>query len=221
MRTKRKLLICLLTAALCLLPGVSVWADAASDFPDMKGSITIHMTDVDTGEAVPGGTLCFYQVARPVGGVWVYTEAFQECGLPLEDPGAADLSLQLDTYAQDLDIKGREIAVGDDAVLEIADLPPGLYLAGQITPAEGYSPIRPFLVSVPTLTDGEYVFDVDATPKLELKKNTPPPPPPTPPAKKLPQTGQLWWPVLALAAAGMLLILLGIKKTKRKEGYSL
>lgn len=218
MRTKRITLICLLTAALCLLPGISVWADAASGFPDMKGSITIHMKDVDTGEAVPGGTLCFYQVARPSNGAWVYTKAFEECSLTLEDPGAADLSLQLDTFVQDYGIEGREVAVGDDAVLEIADLPPGLYLVDQMTPAKEYSPIRPFLVSVPSMVNGEYVFDVDATPKLELKKESPPPPnppsPPVPPTPHLPQTGQLWWPVLVLAAAGMLFVLFGVKKNR-------
>ena len=40
-----------------------------------------------------------------------------------------------------------------------------------------------------------------------------------PSGPKLPQTGQLWWPVPLLALAGMLLFLLGwIRKEKRSEG---
>ena len=43
------------------------------------------------------------------------------------------------------------------------------------------------------------------------------PPEPTPPAQQgptLPQTGQLWWPVLPLAAAGLLLIVIGLLRRK-------
>lgn len=223
MKKHTKMLICLFAAVLYLMIGASVWADTASGFPDaQQGSITIHMKDVDSGEAVPGGTVCFYQVAEPKDGNWVYLDTFAECNQPLDDLGAADLSSHLERYALDYEIKGREIAVGKDAELVIADLPAGLYLVSQVKPAEGYSSFRPFLVSVPTMEDGDYIFDVDATPKIELEKETTPTPPtpptPTPPTPRLPQTGQLWWPVLALAGAGILLILAGMRsKNRRRE----
>lgn len=42
-----------------------------------------------------------------------------------------------------------------------------------------------------------------------------PPPPPDPPGKpSLPQTGQLWWPVPALLAAGMLLLIVGLVRRR-------
>lgn len=220
MKKHKTMLICLFAAVLYLMIGTSVWADTASSgFPDTRGSITIHMNDVDTKEAVPGGILCFYQVAEPVpaDGRWVYTEAFAGCGLSLDDLGAAELSAGIERYALDYEIKGMEVSAGEDAKVIVTDLPAGLYLVSQVTPAEGYSPFRPFLVSVPAMENGEYIFDVDATPKLELKKSTPPPPPPEPPAKKLPQTGQLWWPVLVLAAAGSFFVFLGTIKNRKSK----
>ena len=51
-------------------------------------------------------------------------------------------------------------------------------------------------------------------------KDTPvptPTPKPTPPEKKLPQTGQLWWPVPALLCAGLLCVVLGIAGRKENE----
>jgi len=43
---------------------------------------------------------------------------------------------------------------------------------------------------------------------------TPPPPPPPPP--DIPQTGQLWWPVPVLAAAGLMLFAAGFVRSRRK-----
>ena len=45
---------------------------------------------------------------------------------------------------------------------------------------------------------------------------TPTPPPDKPPEDpKLPQTGQLWWPVPMLVCAGMLLIIIGLLRRRR------
>jgi len=35
------------------------------------------------------------------------------------------------------------------------------------------------------------------------------------PPNKLPQTGQLWWPVPVLLSAGLLLLLIGVVRRKR------
>ena len=88
----------------------------------------------------------------------------------------------------------------------------------------------------------EYVYDVDASEKPELEiagsGGTPTPKPPTKPSPtpkpgskkpggdtpsggsggssgRLPQTGQLWWPVPVLIAAGLLLIVLGVFRRRR------
>ena len=45
---------------------------------------------------------------------------------------------------------------------------------------------------------------------------TPPPTPPTPPTP-IPDTGQLWWPVPLLAAAGLALVAFGLIRNRREK----
>lgn len=79
----------------------------------------------------------------------------------------------------------------------------GLYLIIQERASTGYSKLSPFLVSVPYMEDGTYRYSVTAKLKTELEKE-PQPTKPTPiPPGKLPQTGQLNWPVPVLALCGL------------------
>lgn len=220
MKTRKHILTGVLAAALCLLLCATAWADEAARSLYETGSITIHMKDIDSGAAVPGGVLRYYRVAQPVrtngNDSWGYVDAFAGCKASLEDIGAAELAANLAAYAQDQAIPGQEVTVGEEAQVVLSDLPAGLYLVVQVTAADGYSPVEPFLVSLPTVVDGAYVYAVDSTPKLELKKAPPPPEvtPPLPP--KLPQTGQLWWPVPLLAMAGLALMISGVCANRRR-----
>ena len=96
----------------------------------------------------------------------------------------------------------------------------GLYLIVQNKAADGYSPLNPFLVSVPYMEDGQYRYHVTASVKSELDREPKPgTTPPTKPPPDLPQTGQLNWPVPVLAAAGMAMLLLGawLRSGRKKE----
>lgn len=53
------------------------------------------------------------------------------------------------------------------------------------------------------------------TPKPTATPKKTPTPSPTPSGSKLPQTGQLWWPVPMLLCAGLLLIVLGLLRRRR------
>lgn len=108
-----------------------------------------------------------------------------------------------------------------EGVYYFTDLPTGLYLVVQTKAAKKYGTMSPFLVSVPYLDDGEYVYKVTAASKTELLKETKPTKPPTGTTPtKLPQTGQLSWPIPVLASGGMLLFALGWWLCfRRKEDY--
>jgi hypothetical protein len=222
MKTHRKLPALLLAAALCLLLCATASAAERENPENKTGSITIYMKDVDAGKDVPGGKLRLYRVATPArndgNDFWVLTDAFAGSNVTLDDIGAADMASKLADYAKDHKLSGTDATVGQDAKLQLTELPSGLYLVVQVTPASGYNPITPFLVSIPTVQDGQYVYDVDASPKLELKKAPPTPTPPPPsPSEKLPQTGQLWWPVLLLSITGTALVCVGIAKNRRSR----
>jgi hypothetical protein len=96
----------------------------------------------------------------------------------------------------------------------------GLYLVMQDARGEGENRyfLSPFLISIPYRNaDGSLAYDItaDAKPIGVYKELVPPPPAPTP--KKIPQTGQLWWPVAMLGAAGVLFVVMGmVRRSKSK-----
>lgn len=93
-----------------------------------------------------------------------------------------------------------------------SNLDPGLYLISQKTASTGYYPLNSFLVSIPYWDGTQYQYDVDATVKTELGEKAPKPtekPDSTSSSGKLPQTGQLIWPIPILTLAGMFLFTLG------------
>lgn len=94
-----------------------------------------------------------------------------------------------------------------------AELPVGLYVVWQDVEdaTVGLQPIRPFLISVPRFQNGAYELDVVAKPKNAPETIPPEPTEPTKPpsGEKLPQTGQLTWPIPLLAMMGVTIFVLG------------
>ena len=104
------------------------------------------------------------------------------------------------------------VTVGKDGKATFSNLTFGLYLVVQKTAASGYRKIAPFLVSVPYLYRDEYLYDVTSQPKTDLEQEVKPTSPPSSGGSggKLPQTGQLWWPVPLLICAGLGCIAVGL-----------
>lgn len=203
-----------LTLALTALPA------AAEDRVDTArtGSVTVTLKD-QKGEAVPGGEITLYQVAKAEDEDgdqnWVLTNGFENAGVALGD-------LQSSTLADELKEKlpasaaGTAKTVGADGKVSFTELPVGVYLFIETKTAANYSTVKPFVVSVPLKENGTFLYDVDASPKVgQAQKETPstetpPTEPTTPPTTpKLPQTGQLVWPIPVLAALGLLFFSLG------------
>lgn len=233
---KRKLFILPLLA---LLLGLSVFA---LDAPDLTqtGSVTIS--------TIPGGAVTIYQVGTPVvekgDASYVYTEDFAEFQ---EDPQFALTQAHLDSqalagslwdYTLNGEVEGAVYAIEKGSVT-ISGLSVGVYLIGQTQAqaAQGYSPINPFLVTVPLLDGDKWDYSVDANPKVRPISPEPsaspgpsaspkpsaspgpsssPNPAPSPqpsspqgPGTQLPDTGQTNWPVPVLAVSGLVLFMLG------------
>lgn len=209
------LLTVLLLAAVVLPAGAAEWIDL-----DAAGSITVTMKNKTKNQPVAGGELTLYQVAAVTeedGSLsYTYTNGFETCGIDLGNLEDSALAGKLQAKLTDSTVKTTK-QIGTDGTVTFTDLPLGLYLLVQNKAAAGYNAISSFLVSVPIQEDGAYVYDVDATPKVELYKETPTTPntPSSPSTPKLPQTGQLDWPIPVLSFLGVLLFAIGWSMRKK------
>lgn len=177
MKSIRKRLAAVL-AALTLL----VWCAApafALEVVDLSrtGSIKVSLYDSETSEAVGGGTLTLYRVAKVqkdnANLSFVYTNGFEDCGVELGDLSEGELAGQLAEKIA-ATAESTTVEISDLGTAEFGDLEVGLYLVVQTTAAENYNVINPFLVSVPIQENGSYVYDVDALPKVgTAAKKTP------------------------------------------------
>ena len=185
-------------------------ASASSVDPETKGSISVSMK--------AGGDLNLFKVADVIpdkGYAFELTSEFSG----IENASNAEIAKNMAKYASDKSVKAvATLKASEDSVLKFSDLTAGLYLITQTNAAEGYSVMDPFLISIPGSASSQDPYNVNASPKMELKKeSTPPPKDDTPPTgSRLPQTGQLWWPVAVLLAAGVLMLAAGV--LRRRSG---
>lgn len=195
---------------------------------DATGSISLTFKDSGTGAAVPGGTVALYKVAdiasSEAGLSYEYTQAFSACEAELTNLTSSTLIDLLTAIAAQDSTNAVVQTIGTDGVCRFGDLSTGLYLLVQKTTAEGYVAVSPFLVTLP-LSDGDnWVYDVVATPKMGTYSSTTTSTSTTSSTSstsgtgnvmgdgsgnKLPQTGQLNWPIPVLAVSGILLFFLG------------
>lgn len=80
---------------------------------------------------------------------------------------AADYAEELASYAIEQEIPGTTIWVDAAGIAYFGNLQKGIYLLLQKETAAGYQKIEPFLVAVPAVEDGRFVFEVSACPKME------------------------------------------------------
>lgn len=218
----RRGLMLLLTALLL----IGLCAPALSQaVPDLSrtGAITASMRF--DGAAVSGGTLTLYRVGevRENDGSYSFaaTGRFAESGADFANVESAALATELANFAAEKNLAGITQNIGSTGKVVFGDLEAGLYLLVQNAAAEGYNKAAPFLVSLPMLENGAYVYEVDASPKVELEKAPDRPASPSNPDSKLPQTGQLKWPVPVLASCGVGLFVCGwaLKRLDRRSEH--
>ena len=168
--------------------------------------------------------------------VYAYTSDFKSCTPNINDlkeanMGEREKAAAIQKYAKSIKIRGKVRTTDNNGSVKFTDLPLGVYLIQNYPVTKKKEELKPFLVTVPRLLNNEYVYDVDASAKPEApdvpggnetEKPDNPDKPDNPgkpgngvPGNKLPQTGQLWWPVPVLIAAGFLLIIFGLIRRRR------
>lgn len=207
---KYKFRIATLLLSVLLLCALSVTA-YAHEVPDecRKGTIVVEMKY--DGNAVTGGKLLAYQVARIAENDGNYSF---EALVPYEVEEISQENLNTPelaaAFAEQVSGEGIEPAVSEDGLVRFENLELGLYLIIQTEASDGFEPLKPFLVSVPMNEGGHYVYEVNAEGKFQLQQEPQPTTAPTEsPGPGLPQTGQLNWPIPVLAVLGLGLFSMG------------
>lgn len=210
---------CVLTALLVLSLICSCYAAGPID-AERVGSISVLIEYND--HAVSGGTLTAYHIAVPtwIGEDYVFefTQSFDNCELSLSELDQKETAIAFSEYVLAQSISGITRRINMDGEAKFENLPVGLYLIIQEQAANGYFPIEPFLISIPMMEGDKWIYDVDATPKIDIEREPQPINPPKPP--DIPQTGQLKWPIPLLTISGIVFFALGwalIFKSKKKK----
>ncbi|MBQ8682044.1 MAG: Cna B-type domain-containing protein [Bacilli bacterium] len=167
-KSKLKYFLMIIMLMLNVLPVMA--DDNVVDFTK-KGTIAISLSDSIEGTEVKGAAITIYKVA----------DAYSK-----DSNLAFDYHSSVDKYKQDIeagnitssvldiiknsDMVSKEGITDGNGKVQFSNLDLGLYLVVQTNEVNGYSVIDPFLVMIPQVQDNSWVYDVEATPKVDIIK---------------------------------------------------
>lgn len=176
--------------------------------PLMNGEVTLYRV----GDIVEDdGNYGFAPIAR-----------LKDANLSFAEPNDPVLTEKLVSLAEKRELPKLIVKI-EKGEARAESLAAGLYLVCQSEKqaGKGFNPIAPFLISLPRWENDHYVYEVEANPKIPLK---PEPTETTKPTSgsssgntKLPQTGQLWWPVPVLLCMGLVCIIIGLIRRREEQ----
>lgn len=140
--------------------------------PDRLGSISVTLVSQDGAKPMAGAELSIFYVATVESDAsgtlyYTYTDAFAGCSAALDDP---ELVKTLETYISGKNLPMQKIVTDAKGNAICKDLPLGLYFVQQTGTIAGFAPCTPFLVTLPCQTNGDFLYDVDATPKTDVAR---------------------------------------------------
>ena len=168
----RKLIsVLLMVWILVMMPMTAFAQDFGSD---CVGSISVKLMDRDGKTPITGAELSLYYVAtvklnssnHPS---YTFTDTFADCGTALDDPALATM---LDVFVKEHAAPVGKLVTDAQGCAAFSNLPLGLYFVKQTGIVTGYALCTPFLVTVPNYDDEGYVYDVNASPKMDIAKLT-------------------------------------------------
>lgn len=180
------LCIALLLHLISVMTGtVSANADFYEFDPDHSCSISVALAEGIGKTPVVGAEVTVYRVADIMitedGFGFDYCNGFVGCNFVLDDLEEPSLSIKLLQYANTHGITGITDISNNAGYVSFAGLKQGLYLVAQTKTVEGFTAFSPFLTYLPITLGTSWVYDVDATPKIDIDRVITPPPSPNPP----------------------------------------
>lgn len=135
------------------------------------GSISFTLTELENKQPVEGATMAIYYIASVKQNesnelLYTYINECEELDIKLNDP---NLITKLESFVMN---HSHTASITTDAKgkAKISNLPLGLYFVRQVNEVQGFAKSRSFLISIPTIENNTFVYDIDASPKLEVEK---------------------------------------------------
>ena len=168
----RKIITFCVTALLLLTGSYTVFAEEFD--PSKTGSVSVTLIEQKQKEPIVGAELSVYYVATAVldsdgNLIYDYTKDFEQFNAAITDTLLAE---KLDAFVSQRSVPSTKITTNSEGTALCSQLPLGLYFVKQSGLAEGFAPCTPFLVTVPNEKDGEYVYEINASPKTEVARLT-------------------------------------------------
>lgn len=168
----RKIIIFCVTVFFMLTCSYTIFAEGVD--LGKTGSISVTLVEGDQNQPIVGAELSVYHVATALpdaDGNLIYdcTEDFGQFDGAIDD---TSLAVKLDAFVSRHSVPSAKMTTDPEGTAVCGDLPLGLYFVKQTGAVEGFAPCTPFIVTVPNYKDGEYVYDVNASPKTEVSKLT-------------------------------------------------
>lgn len=188
-------------------------AQAHNEVADItrEGSIQVSLKDAQ-GKTISGIELSLYKVADVIvdnGYIFKYSRDFSQVQTNIDaNISKPEYAKQLSDYAKANNLPAMARVTTNNSKVAFAKLKMGLYLVRQTNQVKGYANTNPFLVTIPFRNaDGSLSYDVDSSPKTGVLAKVAPK---LVRDKKLPLTGQLWWPVWVCVGVGFVLCVVGV-----------
>ena len=169
MMTKiRKYFLMMVMVLISILP---VFADTTSNVVDFskKGSLSIALSETITDTKVKGADIVIYKVADAYSLdynlAFDYEDSLEKHQEELEDGKITHEILESVKTNKVSNLKGVTNVSG---IVSFSELDLGLYLVTQSNQVDGYSDMDPFLVMIPQVYDNQWLYDIEATPKVEI-----------------------------------------------------
>ncbi len=207
--------VCLVLISTIMLPVIAV-----------SSSITVVLKNED--KAIRDVAFKIYYVATVENSDYSFTDDFKNAGIDFNEYNQNDIAQKLKLFAERNNIKSVSEKITDaNGKAVFFDLNEGVYLIVGETLKNGK--VTPFIAQLPSFDEnGKLTYNITARPKSEIinpedktektteiittkydeHNNN---------GEKLPQTGQLWWPVCPLIAVGLLFIIFGVVCRRREE----
>lgn len=170
-------------------------------------------------QPIDGLEVSICKVADINGTDYTPTEAFVNSGISIAgmvNHPTAEVANTVYQYVKKEQIESRP-AYSQNGEVVFDSLDRGIWLV--FCQEEQEYRFNPYFVFLPQTINGKVQYEVVAEPKMEQYITEPAPEIPNTNQTdgKLPQTGQLWWPILMLSIAGVCLVILGIIELRNKR----